>query len=170
MISALWLGGAALSDFIIAVSTTYYLWRNDTGFRETHLLIVKLIRLTIETGSLTAAIALVNLALFFAFPGRPYFFTAGALLPKLYANTIFAVLNSRFEILGGRGYTSMDAGTYQSFIRNNGGTSAGGTTTHPPVVTITREIFADRELNINELVEMRDAKRSVDTSRNSVSA
>ncbi|KAJ7776725.1 hypothetical protein B0H14DRAFT_3587673 [Mycena olivaceomarginata] len=90
VISALWLGGAALSDFIIAVSVTYYLWRNDTGFHRTHMLIVKLIRLTIETGSLTAAVALTNLALFFAFPGRTYFFTAGVLLPKLYANTIFA--------------------------------------------------------------------------------
>ncbi|KAJ7793126.1 hypothetical protein B0H14DRAFT_3561322, partial [Mycena olivaceomarginata] len=94
----LWLGGAALSDFIIAVSVTYYLWRNDTGFRRTHMLIVKLIRLTIETGSVTAAVTLTNLALFFAFPGRTYFFTAGVLLPKLYANTIFAVLNSRLQI------------------------------------------------------------------------
>jgi hypothetical protein len=69
--------------------------------------------------STLAAVALTNLALFFAFPGRTYF-TAGALLPKLYANTIFAVLNSRFQILGGRGYTSMDIASHQSIIVNLG--------------------------------------------------
>ncbi|KAF7369279.1 hypothetical protein MVEN_00255700 [Mycena venus] len=155
VVSALWLGGAALSDFIIAVSVTYYLLKNDTGFRRTHMLIIKLIRLTIETGSLTAAVALINLALFFAFPGRPYFFTAGAVLPKLYANTIFAVLNSRFQIMGGRGFTSMDLSYHQSILQNHSRTGDAARS-QPPVVTITREIFSDRELN--DLVEMKDPR------------
>ncbi|KAF7328669.1 hypothetical protein MSAN_02468500 [Mycena sanguinolenta] len=159
VISALWLGGAALDDFIIAVSVTYYasfitLLRSDTGLCRTHLLVVKLIRLTIETGSLTAAVALINLALFFAFPDRPYFFTVGALLPKLYANTIFAVLNSRFQILGGRGSLSEDTTTHQSVVVN---IRTGGTTrTLPPaLVTITREIFPDSQL---EELEMKDRR------------
>ncbi|KAF8176400.1 hypothetical protein K438DRAFT_1846884 [Mycena galopus ATCC 62051] len=166
--SALWLGGAALSDFIIAVSVTYYLVKKDTGFRRTHLLVVKLIRLTIETGSLTAAVALVNLALFFAFPNKPYFFAVGALLPKLYANTIFAVLNSRLQILGGRGSTTseMEIASHQSIIRQNSRT--GGTNKSlPPLVTITREVFSDRELN--NLVEMKGVKRFPSVSQTSVS-
>ncbi|KAJ7256226.1 hypothetical protein B0H12DRAFT_519896 [Mycena haematopus] len=165
VVSALWLGGAALSDFIIAVSVTYYLLKNDTGLRRTHMLIVKLIRLTIETGSLTAVVALANLALFFAFPNRPYFFAAGVLLPKLYANTIFAVLNSRFQIMGGRGSTSLDEVSHQSIFAN---ARTGGTTgSRPAVVTVTREIFSDRELN--DLVEMKAPRGSLGASQTSAS-
>ncbi|KAF7377406.1 hypothetical protein MSAN_00162200 [Mycena sanguinolenta] len=150
VIPALWLGGAALDDFIIAVS----LLKNDTGLRRTHMLVVKLIRLTIETGSLTAAVTLINLALFFAFPGQPYFFAAGAVLPKLYANTIFAILNSRLQILGGRGF-SEDMTTHQSVVVN---IRAGGTArTLPPLVTITREIYPDSQL---EELEMKDPRGS----------
>ncbi|KAJ7626097.1 hypothetical protein FB45DRAFT_796255 [Roridomyces roridus] len=156
--SAIWLGGAALTDFIIALSFTYYLLKYDTGFRRTHALVVRLIRLTIETGSITAAIALINLALFFTFPDRPYFFTVGVLLPKLYANTMLAVLNSRFVIVGGRGYT--DTATHQSLTFRDGEITGAGdgvtmtTNSRPPVVTITREIFSDRELS--EIIEMKD--------------
>ncbi|KAJ6449762.1 hypothetical protein C8R45DRAFT_917127 [Mycena sanguinolenta] len=158
VISALWLGGAALSDFIIAVAVTYHLLKNDTGLRRTHMLVVKLIRLTIETGSLTAAVALTNLALFFAFPDRPYFFTVGALLPKLYANTMFAVLNSRFQILGGRGAPSEDTASHQSIVVN---IRTGGTTRSlPPLVTITREIFADGESDALEMKDPRDSQIS----------
>ncbi|KAK7023174.1 hypothetical protein R3P38DRAFT_2532364, partial [Favolaschia claudopus] len=161
VISALWLGGAALSDIIIAVA----LLKNDTGLRRTHMLVVKLIRLTIETGSLTAAVAFINLALFFSFPSEPYFFTAGVLLPKLYANTMLAVLNSRMRIVGGRGdvSSSVDLPFYQSMIRESS-LPGGNTRSQPPVVTITREIFSDRELT--ELVEMRLKKNKVSNSSN----
>ncbi|KAJ6482578.1 hypothetical protein C8R45DRAFT_1001936 [Mycena sanguinolenta] len=160
VISALWLGGAALDDFIIAVSVTYYLLKHDTGFRRTHLLIVKLIRLTIETGCLTAAVALINLAVFFAFPGRSYFFAAGALLPKLYANAIFAVLNSRFQIVGGRGSLSEDITSHQSVVVN---IRRGGTTKSlPPLVAITRETFTDGEVDALELKDPRVRFRSFD--------
>ncbi|KAJ7473608.1 hypothetical protein B0H11DRAFT_1339108 [Mycena galericulata] len=43
-----WLVGSALIDIIIAGCMTFYLIINDTGFRQTHALISKLVRLTIE--------------------------------------------------------------------------------------------------------------------------
>ncbi|KAJ6468172.1 hypothetical protein DFH09DRAFT_1001040, partial [Mycena vulgaris] len=102
-----WCGASALSDIIIAVCMTYYLSKNDTGFRQTRILVSKLIRLTIETGSLTALAALATLSLSLAFPNRNYYLTPAALLPKLYANCILVVLNARIQIVGGRGtYTS----------------------------------------------------------------
>ncbi|KAJ7116952.1 hypothetical protein C8R44DRAFT_566086, partial [Mycena epipterygia] len=78
------------------------LTQNDTGFRQTHVLVVRLIRITIETGSLTdmPLVMLTNLALAFGFPGKSYFSTAGLVIPRLYANTIFAVLNARMQIFG----------------------------------------------------------------------
>ncbi|KAJ7640577.1 hypothetical protein B0H17DRAFT_1339278 [Mycena rosella] len=98
-----WLGGSALSDVMIALCMTYYLSKKDTGFRKTRVLISKLIRLSIETGSVTALATLSALVLFNAFPDRPYYLTPGIIIPKLYANTMFAVLNARIRILGARG-------------------------------------------------------------------
>ncbi|KAJ7639929.1 hypothetical protein B0H17DRAFT_886015, partial [Mycena rosella] len=98
-----WLGGSALSDVMIAVCMTYYLSKKDTGFRKTRVLLSKLIRLSIETGSITALATLCALVLFNTFPDKLYYITPGIILPKLYANTMFAVLNARIQILGARG-------------------------------------------------------------------
>ncbi|KAJ6483020.1 hypothetical protein DFH09DRAFT_1340725 [Mycena vulgaris] len=116
--SAVWLGGSALSDIIIAACLTYYvdilavpversdpafkLLTSDTGFHRTCILIVRLVWIIIETGCLTAVVAVIALIFFFTL--SPYFFTPAFLLPVLYANTLLAVLNSRFQILDGRGY------------------------------------------------------------------
>ncbi|KAJ6566767.1 hypothetical protein B0H19DRAFT_859882, partial [Mycena capillaripes] len=93
-----WLVGSALSDIISAGCLTYYLSKNPSGFPSTRVFVGKLIALTIETGALTAWMALAHLIFFFAVPRKPYFFTAAAVQSKLYANTILAVLNSRFQI------------------------------------------------------------------------
>jgi len=97
-----WCAGSATCDILIATCMTYYLAKSGSGYRQTRVLISKLIRLTIETGSITAVVAIVNLILFFAFPGKTYYTAAALITPKLYANTMLAVLNARFQILGGR--------------------------------------------------------------------
>ncbi|KAF7330668.1 hypothetical protein MSAN_02452100 [Mycena sanguinolenta] len=103
--ASVWLLGSALSDITSTTCLAYYLSKNNIGFHSTRAWFHRLIRLTIQTGSLTALMALVHLTLFFVFPGKPYFFTAAAVQSKLYANTILAVLNSRLQIVGGRRYT-----------------------------------------------------------------
>ncbi|KAF9463574.1 hypothetical protein BDZ94DRAFT_604718 [Collybia nuda] len=84
----IWCSASALSDIIIAVCMTYYLANHDTGFRRTHAVISKFIRLVIETGSATAVTAIVNLIIFFAFPGRMYYSAPALIITKLYANAI----------------------------------------------------------------------------------
>ncbi|KAK0459324.1 uncharacterized protein EV420DRAFT_315280 [Desarmillaria tabescens] len=95
-------GVSALCDIIIAFCMTYYLMRCDIGSRQTRILVTKLIRLTIEMGSVTAVITLLNLVLFFAFPHQTFYGTPALIMPKLYANTVFMVLNSRIRIMSGR--------------------------------------------------------------------
>ncbi|KAF8178214.1 hypothetical protein K438DRAFT_2180213, partial [Mycena galopus ATCC 62051] len=142
--SGVWLGASALNDIIITICLTYYLWKHDSQWRQTHTLIIKLIRLTIETGSVTAFVAIADFGLLVGLPGKTYFITAGVLLPKLYANSMFAVLNSRFQIVGGRGYTtSMDIMWGSSLTRYHGAPDSG----QGPIVSIRREVFADRELD-----------------------
>ncbi|KAJ7660328.1 hypothetical protein DFH06DRAFT_1194373 [Mycena polygramma] len=101
--AALWLSASALSDITIVVAITYSLLNYDAQFRHTRVLVSKIIRLTVETGSVTALCTLITLALFYALPKRVYYTTPAMIIPTLYANSMLAVLNSRLQIVGGRG-------------------------------------------------------------------
>ncbi|THU83381.1 hypothetical protein K435DRAFT_734000 [Dendrothele bispora CBS 962.96] len=99
----LWCGLSALCDIFIAACMTYLLSRNaDTHIARTKLLVGRLIRLTIETGSVTATVALANLILITVFPDKTYYATFSLIIPKAYANTLLVILNSRLRIVGGR--------------------------------------------------------------------
>ncbi|KAK0484808.1 hypothetical protein IW261DRAFT_1605016 [Armillaria novae-zelandiae] len=98
----IWCGASALCDVLIAVFMTYYLMHSTTNLRSTRILVAKIIRLIIETRSVTAVVALLTLILFVAFPHPILFITPGMLVPKLYANAVYMVLNSRFQIVDGR--------------------------------------------------------------------
>ncbi|KAK0454259.1 uncharacterized protein EV420DRAFT_1695803 [Desarmillaria tabescens] len=83
-----WCGASAMCDIVIAICMTCSLIRGSTNLRRTQMLVTKLICLTIETGSVTAAIALLSLILFAAFPRQTFYTTPALLIPKLYANAV----------------------------------------------------------------------------------
>ncbi|KAK0459336.1 uncharacterized protein EV420DRAFT_316173 [Desarmillaria tabescens] len=150
--AGIWCSASALCDMVIAISMTYYLMRSSTNFRRTQILLTKLIRLTIETGSVTAAVALVTVTLFFVFPHQTFYTTPALLIPKLYANTVYMVLNSRMRIMGGRDtYTSStDMSIPTTLLRN---TTSQSTQDIPrmegqaSVVAISKEVSNnDREM------------------------
>ncbi|KAK0430063.1 hypothetical protein EV421DRAFT_353324 [Armillaria borealis] len=130
---------------------TYYLMRSNASFRQTRMLVTKLIRLTIETGSVTAVVALVAGILFFVFPHKTFYSAPVVIIPKLYANTILVVLNLRFRIVGGRDtYTSSTDMTITStMIRDitsqstEGTRPADGMQGRVSVVAIPKEMFND---------------------------
>ncbi|KAK0486406.1 hypothetical protein IW261DRAFT_795373 [Armillaria novae-zelandiae] len=135
-------GSYVLCDVVIAVCMTYYLTRCQTGFRPTQILITKLIRLTIETGSVTAIIALVTMILFFAFPHQIFYVTPSLVISKLYANTIYIVLNSRIRIIGGQNtyMSSTDMEITTTMIRDIT-SDLMQDAQQTPAVTITIEVF-----------------------------
>ncbi|KIJ36587.1 hypothetical protein M422DRAFT_124423, partial [Sphaerobolus stellatus SS14] len=98
-----WLAGSAACDVTIAISMTYYLSRKETHLKRTSAVINRLIRLTIETGSLTATVAIVDITLYLVFPHQDYHTAPALTLAKLYSNTLLVVFNSRLRIVGGRG-------------------------------------------------------------------
>ncbi|PBK84766.1 hypothetical protein ARMGADRAFT_604653 [Armillaria gallica] len=102
IVAGIWCGAAALCDILIAICMTYYLVRSTTNFRRTRILVTKIIRLTIETGSATAFVSLLSYILYIAFPHQTFYIAPALLVPKLYANAVYMVLNSRFQITGGR--------------------------------------------------------------------
>ncbi|KAJ7467588.1 hypothetical protein FB451DRAFT_1040199, partial [Mycena latifolia] len=138
-----WCGASALCDIIIAVSMTSYLFTQASGFRQARALVLKVIRLTLETGSLTAVVAVANLIVFLAFPGQPYFIIPTGLMSRLYANCILVVLNARCQIVGGRGTDGppMDTLSTPSFLRDLGTRAASSNAA--PTFTINREAVSD---------------------------
>ncbi|KAH7917782.1 hypothetical protein BV22DRAFT_980624, partial [Leucogyrophana mollusca] len=102
-----WLGGSLICDVIITFETTRWLLKNSrTGFRETHSLVLKLVKLTIETGMVTTVAILLELLLL-QFLGTFVHFSVyhsyNSLLPhsyffNRYANCLLATLNARLVI------------------------------------------------------------------------
>nr|VWO97798.1 Carrier domain-containing protein [Ganoderma boninense] len=90
-----WLGGSALVDVMIAVAMTILLLRTRTGLKHSDTMVMKLVRLVIESGTLTATVAVVAVVLFAALPGTVYYEFPSLILAKLYANTLVTSLNNR---------------------------------------------------------------------------
>ncbi|KDR72410.1 hypothetical protein GALMADRAFT_143241 [Galerina marginata CBS 339.88] len=97
--SGIWNGGSALCDVIIAVCMTYYLSRRGSeGMKDTQVLLKRVIRLIIETGTATAAVATLNLILA-SLPNHPsYYQVPSEILAKVYSNSMMVLLNSRMRI------------------------------------------------------------------------
>ncbi|KAF7349004.1 hypothetical protein MVEN_01421500 [Mycena venus] len=152
-----WLGGSALIDILIAISMTYYLTTRDTGFRRTKVLVLKFVRLTIETGALTALVALTTLILFFTFPNKSYYTTLANIMPFIYANTMLVVLNSRFQIVGGRSTppTSLNFASWPALPSGDLTMISGATSTQ----TQTREVFSNGEMDTDSSIEMKAIHR-----------
>ncbi|KDR71266.1 hypothetical protein GALMADRAFT_797410 [Galerina marginata CBS 339.88] len=98
VVAWIWGGGSAACDVLIAASMTYYLKRCDSEFSQTHVFLTRTIRLTIETGSVTAAVAILCVILVFLPGQQTYYLTTVALVGKMYSNSMMASFNSRIKI------------------------------------------------------------------------
>jgi len=96
--TCVWLGGTALCDGLITASMIFYLHRSRTGFKATSNILAKFIRVTIETGLICAAFAILDLAFFLRFQSTNYHLAPNLPLSKLYSNSLLAVFNARARI------------------------------------------------------------------------
>ncbi|KAI0734037.1 hypothetical protein C8Q72DRAFT_927465 [Fomitopsis betulina] len=92
---AIWIGGSAACDIIITISMVYFLWSKRSGVKKTDTMINKLIQLVVETGFLTAALAVIQLSLYNTFKETEYFMTPAGALSKAYSNSLLVLLNNR---------------------------------------------------------------------------
>ncbi|KAI0630712.1 hypothetical protein C8Q77DRAFT_221984 [Trametes polyzona] len=96
-----WFTTSATVDVLIATCMTYCLLKSKSGIHRSDALVSRLVRLTIETGVLTAAFAILNAVLFAASPQTFKVYQCVALvLPKIYVNTLLANLNNRAVMRG----------------------------------------------------------------------
>ncbi|KAI0687621.1 hypothetical protein BC835DRAFT_1522769 [Cytidiella melzeri] len=91
-----WLGGAFAADVIIAVVMLFLLLSvRRSKFAHTQRIINRLIRLTVETGVVTATCALMELIMFQVIPTTNLHLFFAAMLAKIYYNALMTSLNSR---------------------------------------------------------------------------
>ncbi|KAK0477641.1 hypothetical protein IW261DRAFT_1608969 [Armillaria novae-zelandiae] len=109
----IWLGGSVLCDTAIALCMTYLLCRAQTGLKSTQVLLSRLMRLSIETGTVTAVFAILDMILYLTSQNNNYYTVPANCLVKVYSNAVLAVCNSRMtgRIRGGR----EDIATLHSF-------------------------------------------------------
>ncbi|KAI0692569.1 hypothetical protein BC835DRAFT_1277494 [Cytidiella melzeri] len=89
-----WLTCSAVADTAITLSLVWHLQKHKTGLIGTDDVVNKIIRLTVQTGMITAVCAIIDLVLFLITPsGLHLIFNLP--LSKLYTNTLMSSLNSR---------------------------------------------------------------------------
>ncbi|KAF7325183.1 hypothetical protein MKEN_00562400 [Mycena kentingensis (nom. inval.)] len=89
---AMWLASSAVCDILIAGILTYSLTRRKTGFTAVDGQINRIIRLTVQTGAITA---LADLVLFLSFPTTTLQFIPDFPLSKFYSICLVSTLNAR---------------------------------------------------------------------------
>jgi len=143
-VAMVWLVTTTIVDVLIAASMTYLLLTQGSGTnRRTQLAIRGLARLSIETGSVTAALAIVNLVLYQVLPGTGYFLAPADLQAKMYTNTLLVIFNNRTVMREQMG-TSVNTGTVP---------------TDPMVFNVTKivdtTVTTDSELHVSTSQEFR---------------
>ncbi|KAH8822126.1 hypothetical protein DL96DRAFT_1620278 [Flagelloscypha sp. PMI_526] len=92
-----WCVSTAVTDVLIAILMTYHLLRMKTGIQQTDRLLTRIITLTIETGTLTAILAIIIVVLSFAVQA-PWFFIFTDVIGKVYANNLLVMFNRRVDM------------------------------------------------------------------------
>lgn len=142
LVTSIWLIGSAACDVLIAGSMTFLLVRRDTGMHRTHEIITRLVRLIVETGSLTATTAIVDAILFLAQPGQSYHVCAALTLAKLYSNSLLVLFNSRSRVVSVQSQNTTSQGSYGfSNMHRRGFTDSRS----PPATTLSTTIHVHEE-------------------------
>ncbi|KAJ7501120.1 hypothetical protein B0H11DRAFT_2224952 [Mycena galericulata] len=90
-----WLVSSAACDAFLTSSLVYSLWIRKTSIVSTDSYLNKIIRLTVQTGLLTATGSLLDMILFVVFPNTTLNFIIDFPLSKLYTNSLISTLNAR---------------------------------------------------------------------------
>jgi hypothetical protein len=92
----IWSISSSLADILIAVAMTLQLRRAMGNFSS--FVLVRVVRLTVETNALTATLAIASLVLYVAFPNELYYIFTVEIIGKVYSNTLLVSLNNRIYL------------------------------------------------------------------------
>ncbi|KAJ6537530.1 hypothetical protein DFH09DRAFT_1369089 [Mycena vulgaris] len=93
--ATVWLIGSAGTDLCIAFSLAIALKRMKTGFAATDTVVDKIIRMTVQTGMLTALFSILDVVSFLTIASTTVNFMWNIPTSKLYSNCLMSTLNAR---------------------------------------------------------------------------
>ncbi|KAH9966361.1 hypothetical protein BGW80DRAFT_1209494 [Lactifluus volemus] len=100
-LAIVWLLGSTIADILIAAMMLYYylarMHRGMGGSFNDHILL-RIVRLIIETNVMTASVGIVSLLLVLIFPREIYYTCPTSIFGKLYSNTLLVSLNNRISL------------------------------------------------------------------------
>jgi len=108
-----WLVCTAVVDLGISIVLVWSLLRVKSTFHKTETVVSKLIRLSLETGSLTAACAVINLVLYLGLPGLAWHLIPQLTMGKMYAMCVLYTLGSRRDLR-----TILTGSDHQSYVES----------------------------------------------------
>ncbi|KAJ2915909.1 hypothetical protein MD484_g4531, partial [Candolleomyces efflorescens] len=119
-----WFLAACVADVLITVVLVVTLSRRKTGFSATDDAIEKIIRITVQTGALTALFAIGDVVFFMSMGHTALNFLWDLALSKLYANCLLSTLNARMTV---------KEASHGSLNQRQMGCGSSGTTGHAHV-------------------------------------
>ncbi|KAJ7278405.1 hypothetical protein C8J57DRAFT_1306856 [Mycena rebaudengoi] len=92
-----WLFATAATDLIIAVCLAMALKTKKTGIKSTDSVVDRIIRMTVQTGVLTALCSILDVVSFLTIHDATFNFMWNIALSKLYSNCLMSALNARVD-------------------------------------------------------------------------
>jgi len=99
-IPTLWLSFGIAADFVCCTTLIYYFTATKVRFTLTRRLMMRLVRIVVETAIVTIVAAGIKMFLIFSRHDNMHLLLC-LLLPRLYSNALMASLNSRSSAFGG---------------------------------------------------------------------
>ncbi|KAJ7063697.1 hypothetical protein C8F01DRAFT_87808 [Mycena amicta] len=157
----LWFLGSCVADILITGSLVFSLSKRKTGFSGTDSVIDKIIRMTIQTGAITAIFSILDVLCFMILPHAAVNFVWDLALSKLYTNCLMSTLNSRQALNN----VSASGGVSENRRNNNTHGFIGGA---PPTSPTTRRhgdtfIENSRHIDSSAVYELETQKSVYDT-------
>jgi len=94
----LWFLASCVADVLITVSLVITLAKKKTGFAATDSVLERIIRMTIQTGMITALFSILDVICFMLLPHYAVNFVWDLCLSKLYTNCLLSTLNARQKL------------------------------------------------------------------------
>ncbi|KAF8914426.1 hypothetical protein CPB84DRAFT_1759235 [Gymnopilus junonius] len=131
-----WFLSATVADVMITAVLVMTLSRRKTGFVATDDAISKIIRMTVQTGMVTAFFALGDVVFFMTLPHTALNFLWDLSLSKLYSNCLLSTLNARESLQDLTGYQSQ-----QRHIVSSGGNRRPEERIDPPAHILSSSMY-----------------------------
>ncbi|KAF7298352.1 MFS domain-containing protein [Mycena kentingensis (nom. inval.)] len=153
----LWFLSACVADVLITASLVFSLSKRKTGFSGTDGVIDKIIRMTIQTGLITAVFSIMEVISFMTLPKMAINFVFDIALTKLYANCLLSTLNARHAL----NTSSMSGGVSENRRNNSHGFVGNGGPATTPSGRRNGEAYVDngaRHANSSAVYELETQK------------